>query len=105
MTSSTINSEDDSSDCERSSTASAELDLADADLATAHRGIMARTRQKYLVMDASSLTDRCFTGTLIVVTMVAILVLFWFQNFGPGFHFRFVKNKYENSESDQSDKE
>ena len=71
------------------------LDLADADLETAHRGIMARTRQKYLVMDASSFSDRCFTGALITLTMVAILVLFWFQNFGSGFHFQFVKNQYK----------
>ena len=61
-----------------------QLDLVDEELGTIHRSIMARTRQKYLAMEASSFWDRSFTGCLIVLTMVAILVLFLYQNFGPG---------------------
>lgn len=64
----------------------------DGDLESVHRNVMARTGQKYLVMDASSFPDRFFTALLIAATMVAILVLFWFQNFGPGFHFHHVKH-------------
>ena len=60
------------------------LDLVDEELGTVHRSIMARTRQKYLAMEASSFWDRSFTGGLIVLTAVAILVLFLYQNFGPG---------------------
>ena len=29
--------------------------------------------------------DKLFTGGLLVLTLFGILVLFWFQNFGPGF--------------------
>ena len=53
------------------------LDLVDEKLGTAHRGVMAKTGQKYLAMEASSFPDRVFTGTLIVLTMLGILVLFW----------------------------
>ena len=60
------------------------LDLVDEELGTVHRSIMAKTRQKYLAMEASSFWDRSFTGCLIVLTMIAILVLFLYQNFGPG---------------------
>ena len=60
------------------------LDLVDEELGTVQRNIMARTRQKYLAMEAATFWDRSFTGCLIVLTMVAILVLFLYQNFGPG---------------------
>ncbi len=73
--------------CQKDSWVDSRLDLNDQDLESVHRTVMARTGQKYLVMDASSLPDRLFTGCLIALTMVAILVLFWFQNFGPGFDF------------------
>lgn len=63
------------------------LDLGDDELANTYRDTLAKTKQKYLVMDASTWTDRIVTGSLIVMTMIAILGLFWFQNFGPGFHF------------------
>ncbi len=49
-------------------------------------------KMSFQVMDASSFPDRLFTACLIALTMVAILVLFWFQNFGPGFHFQHVKH-------------
>ncbi len=73
-------------DEEGDSSGESRLDLADRDLESVQRGVMARTKQKYLSMEASSLPDRLFTAFLIILTMVAILVLFWFQNFGPGFH-------------------
>ncbi|TRY69222.1 hypothetical protein TCAL_01396 [Tigriopus californicus] len=63
------------------------LDLGDDELANTYRDTLAKTKQKYLVMDASTWTDRIVTGSLILMTMIAILGLFWFQNFGPGFHF------------------
>ena len=70
--------------CEDGDSSLSQLDLVDEELGTIHRNIMARTRQKYLAMEASSFWDRSFTGCLIVLTMVAILALFLYQNFGPG---------------------
>ena len=66
------------------------LHMMDNDLEIVHRGVMARTMNKYLVMEAATCTDKIFTASLIVLTMLAILVLFWFQNFGPGFKFKHV---------------
>ena len=66
------------------------LTMLDNDLENVHRGVMARTRNKYLVMEAATCTDKIVTASLIVLTMLAILVLFWYQNFGPGFHFKHV---------------
>ena len=60
------------------------LDLVDEELGTVHRSVMAKTRQKYLAMEAASFWDRSFTAGLIFLTMIAILVLFLYQNFGPG---------------------
>ena len=76
---------------EEASDDTSRLDLVDEELGEVHRDIMAKTSQKYLVMDASSFPDKMFTGTLIVLTMLGILTLFWYQNFGPGFHFKHVK--------------
>lgn len=45
---------------------------------------MARTKDKYILMDVTSTTDKAVTGILIVLTMCGILLLFWYQNFGPG---------------------
>ena len=61
------------------------LELVDSDLADTHRGVLSRTHNKYLVMEAATFSDKLFTGTLIFYTVVGIFVLFWFQNFGPGF--------------------
>ena len=49
-----------------------------------HRGVMARTKDKYILMDVTSLSDKLVTGSLIILTMFGILLLFWYQNFGPG---------------------
>ena len=43
---------------------------------------MARTKDKYILMDATSSFDKLLTGSLIILTMFGILLLFWFQNFG-----------------------
>lgn len=64
--------------------------VLDVRLERVHRDLMARTVQKYLVIDATPLKDRLFTGGLILLTMVGILMLFWYQNFGPGFPTRNV---------------
>ena len=58
-----------------------------------HRDLMARNIQKYGTTRDSenkvaTLPDRIFTGGLIALTAVAILILFWYQNFGPGFKFK-----------------
>ena len=45
---------------------------------------MARTKDKYILMDVTSLSDKLVTGSLIVLTMFGILFLFLYQNFGPG---------------------
>ena len=66
------------------------LTMMDNDLEDVHVGVMARTRNKYLVMEAATCTDKIFTASLIVLTMLAILVLFWYQNFGPGFQFKHI---------------
>ena len=60
------------------------LELVDDRLADAHRVVMQRTANRYLVMEAATFGDKLFTGTLIILTILAILVLFWFRNFGPG---------------------
>lgn len=59
------------------------LELVDSRLAEAHRVVMQRTANRYLVMEAATFGDKLFTGTLIIITILAILVLFWFRNFGP----------------------
>ena len=66
--------------------AAARLELVDVRLADAHRGVMARTDNKYLVLEAATFRDKLFTAALILLTIMGILVLFWFRNFGPGFH-------------------
>ena len=67
------------------------LELVDSDLADAHRGVMSRTHNKYLVMEVATFSDKLFTGTLILLTVVGIFMLFWFRNFGLfGFHFEHV---------------
>ena len=43
--------------------------------------VMARTKDKYILMDATSLTDKLVTAALIILTMFGILVLFWYRNF------------------------
>ena len=60
-----------------------------------HRDLMARTIHKYGTTQESdskvaTLPDRIFTGGLITLTAITILLLFWYQNFGPGFTFRNV---------------
>ena len=47
---------------------------------------MAKTVQKYLYLnDAKTpLKDKLFTASLLALTMMGILLLFWYQNFGPG---------------------
>ena len=52
----------------------------------ANRAHMANTVQKYLILkDSTPLKDKLFTAGLLALTMLGILVLFWYQNFGPGF--------------------
>ena len=53
----------------------------------ANRDLMAKTVQKHLTSDdvKTPLKDKLFTASLIALTMMGILVLFWYQNFGPGF--------------------
>ena len=58
---------------------------------------MARNIQKYGTTTDSenkvaSLPDRIFTGGLIALTAVGILILFWYQNFGAGFKFKNITN-------------
>ena len=65
------NDDDDSSE--------SRLDLVDGELGHVHREVMAKTGNKYLRLEGASFPDRMFTGTLIVLTMLAILVLFWYQ--------------------------
>ena len=62
------------------------LEMVDKRLADVHRDVMRRTENRYLVMEASTFGDKVFTGTLIILTILGILVLFWFRNFGPGLH-------------------
>ena len=52
----------------------------------ANRDLMAKTVQKYLTLhDAKTpLKDKLFTASLLALTMMGILLLFWYQNFGPG---------------------
>ena len=50
-----------------------------------HRGVMARTKDNYLIMDVTSLSAKLVTGSLIVLTIFAIFLLFWYQKFGSGF--------------------
>jgi hypothetical protein len=66
-----------------------------------HRDLMARNIQKYGTTrgedKVAPLPDRIFTGGLITLTMLAIIILFWYQNFGPGFTFENIpssKGKY-----------
>ena len=52
-----------------------------------NRDLMAKTVQNYLILGPSTpLKDKLFTAGLLALTLVGILVLFWFQNFGPGFN-------------------
>ncbi len=66
------------------------LNLVDATLEDATRVVMARTRQRYLVMEAATAADKFFTASLIVLTVFGILVLFWYRNFGPGIQFTHI---------------
>ena len=69
-----------------SSTIDQELELVQ------HRDLMARTIQRYLVPDVvATFQERMITGGLIALTTIAILALFWYQNFGPGFNFKHVQ--------------
>jgi len=60
------------------------LEMVDSRLAEAHRVVMQRTANRYLVMEAATFKDKLFTGTLIFLTILAILVLFAVRNFGHG---------------------
>jgi len=60
------------------------LEMVDSRLAEAHRVVMQRTANRYLVMEAATFGDKLFTGTLIFLTILAILVLFAVRNFGHG---------------------
>lgn len=72
-------------ECDKNSSTENEwYDLVDPELEPVHRGVMARTKDKYILMDVTSTTDKAVTGILIVLTMCGILLLFWYQNFGPG---------------------
>ena len=62
----------------------------DPALERVHIALMARTGNKYLNINSSTLPDKIFTGALICLTMLAIVILFWYQNFGPGFDFKHV---------------
>ena len=57
-----------------------------------HRDLMATNIQKYGTTQGEDkvapLPDRIFTGALIALTALAIVLLFWFQNFGSGFTFK-----------------
>ena len=48
---------------------------------------MAKTVQKHLtIYDVKTpLKDKLFTASLLALTMMGIFILFWYQNFGPGF--------------------
>ena len=56
-------------------------------LELANRDRMAQTVQQYLMLGDSTpaLKDKLFTAGLLVLTMLGILIVFWYQNFGPGF--------------------
>ena len=60
---------------------------------------MAKTVQKHLTLDdvKTPLKDKLFTASLLALTMMGILVLFWYQNFGPGFK-AFIRH-YDTSDS------
>ena len=75
---------------ERGHDESRSLEMVDKRLADVHRDVMRRTENRYLVMEAATFGDKLFTGTLIILTILGILVLFWFRNFGPGLHFMHV---------------
>ena len=66
-----------------------------------HRDLMARNIQKYGTTQGEEkvapLPDRIFTGGLIALTALAIVLLFWFQNFGSGFTFKNI-NQIENED-------
>ena len=76
---------------ERGHDESRSLEMVDKRLADVHRDVMRRTENRYLVMEAATFGDKLFTGTLIILTILGILVLFWFRNFGPGLHFMHVE--------------
>jgi len=65
----------------------------------ANRDFMAKTVQKHLTLDdvKTPLKDKLFTASLLALTMMGILVLFWYQNFGPGFK-AFIRH-YDTSDS------
>ena len=64
--------------------------LAGTALERVHIALMARTCNKYLSINSTTLPDKIFTATLIGLTLLAIAALFWYQNFGPGFVFKHV---------------
>ena len=52
----------------------------------ANRDRMAKTVQSFLILsDSTPLKDKLFTAGLLALTVLGILVLFYYQNFGPGF--------------------
>ncbi len=52
----------------------------------AQRDLMAQKVQEFLILGPRTpVKDKLFTAGLIFLTMIGILVLFWYQNFGPGF--------------------
>lgn len=78
-------------DMDDSSSEEERLFFVDEVLEHAQKNIMARTAQRYLILDHISYADKVFTAMLIVLTMIVILVLFWYQNFGPGFKFKHIR--------------
>ena len=52
----------------------------------AQRDLMVQKVQEFLILGPTiPIKDKLFTASLIFLTMIGILVLFWYQNFGPGF--------------------
>jgi hypothetical protein len=77
-----------------------EIFIEDVRIERAHRDLMANTVQKYLILSPSTpLKDKFFTAGLILLTMVGILVLFWYQNWGRGFS-AFKKSVYSEDDFD-----
>jgi hypothetical protein len=66
------------------------LELVDSNLEDVHREVLEKTGTKYMVMDAASFADKVFTCILIALTVLGIMILFWYRNFGPGLYFKHV---------------
>uniref|UniRef100_A0A0K2TFR3 Uncharacterized protein n=1 Tax=Lepeophtheirus salmonis TaxID=72036 RepID=A0A0K2TFR3_LEPSM len=54
------------------------------DLGGINRSILEKTPRWYILPDKTSTPDKIFTGVLIISTAIAIIILFVYQNFGPG---------------------